>query len=230
MSARDTPIQILIADDHRIFREGLRKLLEAEPNFRIAGEAGDGAEAVRKVRELHPDVLLLDLSMPGMHGLDALRELAEQPIAARILLLTAAIEKDELVTALQFGARGVVMKDSASAVLLEAIHAVVAGQFWVDRGGVSNLVDALRARLGGGTPQRAPQDFGLTARELHVIAAVVAACSNRDIAQKLSISEKTVKGHLTNVFNKVGVSNRLELALFALHHHLPLPGLDWDEG
>jgi DNA-binding NarL/FixJ family response regulator len=226
MPPPDTVLQILIVDDHRIFREGLRKLLEAEPNFRVAGEAGDGAEAVRKVRQLRPDLILLDLSMPGMHGLDALRELTEQATTTRILLLTAAIEKDELVTALQLGARGVVMKDSASTVLLEAIHAVMAGQFWVDRGGVSNLVDALRSRLGG-APQRPPQDFGLTARELEVIAAVVAAHSNRDIAQKLSISEKTVKGHLTNVFNKVGVSNRLELALFALHHHLPLPGLGW---
>ena len=219
---RSVRLRILIADDHRIFRDGLRKLLEAEKDFDVIGEAADGEEAARKVHELRPDVLLLDLSMPGAHGLDALREIgSDQP--TRTLLLTGAIEEAELVTALQLGARGVVMKDAATSLLIKAIRGVVAGEYWVGRDRVSGLVEALRPHLQGRTSGR--EDYGLTDRELEVIAAIVAAYSNRDIASKLGITEKTVKRHLTNIFEKLGVSNRLELALFAMNHRLPLPGL-----
>jgi two-component system, NarL family, nitrate/nitrite response regulator NarL len=224
-TARETShLGILIADDHRIFRDGLRKLLEAEKDFEVVGEAADGEDAARKVHELHPDVLLLDLSMPDADGLDALREIGSQE-TTRTLLLTGAIEQSELVTALQLGARGVVMKDAATSLLIKAIRGVVAGEYWVGRDRVSSLVEALRPHM---QERRASprEDFGLTSRELEVIAAIVAAYSNRDIATKLQISEKTVKRHLTNIFEKLGVSNRLELALFAMNKHLPLPGLD----
>ena len=223
-TARSARLRILIADDHRIFREGLRKLLEAEKDFDVIGEAADGEEAARQVVQLRPDVLLLDLSMPGAHGLDALREIGSNQ-ATRTLLLTGAIEEAELVTALQLGARGVVMKDAATSMLIKAIRSVMAGEYWVGRDRVSGLVDALRPRLRERQPSRTG-DYGLTSRELEVIAAIVAAYSNRDIATKLGITEKTVKRHLTNIFEKLGVSNRLELALFAMNHRLPLPGLD----
>ena len=216
-------LRILIADDHRIFRDGLRKLLEAEKDFEVVGEAADGEEAARQVHALRPDVLLLDLAMPGAHGLDALREIGADQ-TTRTLLLTGAIEQSELVTALQLGARGVVLKDAATSVLIRAIRGVMAGEYWVGRDRVSGLVEALRAHLHPLPSGR--EAFGLTDRELEVIAAIVAAYSNRDIAAKLQISEKTVKRHLTNIFEKLGVSNRLELALFAMNHRLPLPGLD----
>jgi len=216
-------LRILIADDHRIFRDGLRKLLEAEKDFEVVGEAADGEEAARQVHALRPDVLLLDLAMPGAHGLDALREIGVDQ-TTRTLLLTGAIEQSELVTALQLGARGVVLKDAATSVLIRAIRGVMAGEYWVGRDRVSGLVEALRAHLHPLPSGR--EAFGLTDRELEVIAAIVAAYSNRDIAAKLQISEKTVKRHLTNIFEKLGVSNRLELALFAMNHRLPLPGLD----
>jgi two-component system nitrate/nitrite response regulator NarL len=221
---RSARLRILIADDHRIFRDGLRKLLEAENDFEVIGEAADGDEAARKVHELRPDILLLDLSMPGAHGLDALREIGGNH-PTRTVLLTGAIEEAELATALQLGARGVVMKDAATSLLIKAIRGVMAGEYWVGRDRVSRLVEALRLQLRERQPSKSP-DFGLTDRELEVIAAIVAAYSNREIATKLGISEKTVKRHLTNVFEKLGVSNRLELALFAMNHRLPLPGLD----
>ena len=213
-------IAILIADDHAIFRAGLRKLLETEDDFEVVGEAADGEEAVDKVQRLSPDVLLLDLAMPRLPGLETLRELAGKRSEVRILLLTAAIEKEQIVEALQLGARGVVLKESAIEVLFKSIRAVMAGECWVGRDRVSDLVQCLKdlATPEQGSPMR--PSFGLTPREQEVVAAVVAGGTNKDIARQFSVSEQTVKHHLTNIYDKVGVSTRLELALFAIHHQL----------
>ena len=214
-------IRILVADDHAIFRDGLRKLLEAEPGFTVVGEAADGAEAVKLAAKLKPDVLLLDLAMPRQPGLTALPELLDTCPNVRAIVLTAAIEKPQVVKALQLGARGVVLKESATQLLLKCIRAVMKGEYWVGRESVSDLVQFLQ-EAARDTRQKDPlrKDFGLTARELELVAAIVAGFTNRDVAEKFSISEDTVKHHLTNIFDKLGVSNRLELALFALHHHI----------
>ena len=217
------PVTIVIADDHQIFREGLRKLLEATPGFRVVGDAADGAEAIRKVRELSPVVLLLDLSMPRMHGLDTLRDLAEQHGKTRILLLTAEIEKPQLVTALQLGARGAVMKESASALLLKAIYCVLNGEYWVGRESVSDLITAMRTSDQDKSRANAGRGYQLTERELQIMTLIVGAAGNKEIADKLGISEKTVKHHLTNIFDKVGVSTRLELAMFAIQRRIEKP-------
>ena len=213
-------ISILIADDHPILREGLRKLLEAEGDFRIVGEAGDGEEALELVRQLKPDILLLDLAMPRRTGLDALRELVKLSTPVRTIILAAAVEKAEMVEAIQLGARAVVLKHSASDVLFDCIRNVMAGRYWVGKENVSDLVQALRGLLPTPISGADRKSFGLTPRELQVIATIVAGYTNKDIAQKFSISEQTVKHHLTNVFDKLGVSNRLELVLFAVEHQL----------
>jgi len=217
-------IRILVADDHPIFRDGLRKLLEAEPDFHVIGEASDGQEAVRLAHELKPDILLLDLAMPHQPGLDALRELSAASAPVRTILLTVAVDKAQLVEALQLGARGVVLKETSTELLLKSIRSVVAGQFWVGREAVTDLVRVLRDLIPAAGAEAKKKAFGLTPRELEIVSAIVLGYTNRDIARKFTISEDTVKHHLTNIFDKVGVSNRLELALFAIEHRL-IPSL-----
>ena len=211
-------IRIVIADDHPLFRKGLKSLLNAEPGFTVVGEAENGDEAVYMSRSMQPDILLLDLAMPGASGLDALGELASAPSSVKTIVLTAAIEKPEIVKALQLGAAGVVLKSSAPELLFKSVRGVMAGQHWIGREAVSDLVEALRTYSEATAPLRSR--FGLTARELEITSAVVSGLSNREIAEKFVLSQDTVKHHLTNIFDKVGASNRLELALFAVHHGL----------
>ncbi len=220
---RSQPIRIVIADDHPIFRDGLRRLLEAEPDLRVVGEASDGAEAVKLARQLKPDILLLDLAMPRHPGLEALREMSSgSGSSVRVILLTAAAEKKQIVEALQLGARGVVLKDSATQLLLKSIHTVMAGEYWVGRESVSNLVQYLRTLVQSSGEEARQKKFGLTPRELEIVSTVVAGYSNKEIAEYFKISEDTVKHHLSNIFDKLGVSTRLELALFAVNQSLPL--------
>jgi len=221
---RSQPIRIVIADDHPIFRDGLRRLLEAEPDLKVIGEACDGTEAVKLARQLRPDILLLDLAMPRQPGLEALRDLSTGPSSngVRVILLTAAAEKHQIVEALQLGARGVVLKDSATQLLLKSIHTVMSGEYWVGRESVSNLVQYLRNLMQSSGEEARQKKFGLTPRELEIVSAVVAGYSNKEIAEHFKISEDTVKHHLSNVFDKLGVSTRLELALFAVNQSLPL--------
>jgi two-component system, NarL family, nitrate/nitrite response regulator NarL len=218
MSSTSTrTISVLIADDHTLFREALRKLLDNEPDLMVAGEASDGREAVRLATQLHPNVVLLDLRMPGGPGLPALREISQLLPLTRTLVLTADAGDSEVVEALQLGARGVVMKHSPPDMVFKSIRSVAAGEYWVGRERVADLIEMMRKRQAASEVTDRGPSLGLTPRELQMVSAVVAGCSNGDIAQKFSISPKTVKHHLTNIFDKLGVSNRLELALFAVH-------------
>lgn len=219
---QDLMVRIVIADDHPIFRDGLRRLLEDEPTFSIVGEAANGREVVRLVHEHRPDVVLLDLAMPGASGLDALRELAAAGHTARVVMLTASIDNTDAVTAIRLGARGVVLKEAATQVLIAGINRVMAGEYWVGQGGAASRSGALEPLLGVGQ-SAFPATFDLTAREREIVAAVVSAFSNKEIARKFAITENTVKHHLTNIFNKLGVANRLELAMFARNQNLQLP-------
>jgi two-component system, NarL family, nitrate/nitrite response regulator NarL len=219
MVKNETSVRIVIADDHTIFRDGLRRLLEAEPELEVVGEAADGGEAVTQTRQQTPDILLLDLAMPRVPGMDALRELSAmgEEVKTKIIVLTAAVERIQIVQALQMGARGVVMKEAATQLLMKAIRTVMSGQYWIGREAVGDIVDFMRTNASGDKP---PRNFGLTKREMEILAAIVAGLSNKEIARRFALSEDTVKHHLTNIFDKVGVASRLELALFAINNHL----------
>jgi DNA-binding NarL/FixJ family response regulator len=219
MSESSKPIRIVIADDHPIFRDGLRRLLEADPSFQVVGEAGDGEQAVAQVVALRPDILLLDLAMPRTNGLKALQDLIDIHVPARPVLLTAAIESAETVKALQLGARGVILKESATQLLYKCLHTVMAGGYWVGHERVQDIVQHLRGASRQPPPITTPVML-LTRRELQIIAAIVEGASNKDIGQQFGLSEQTVKNHLSHIFDKIGVSNRLELALYAVHHKL----------
>ena len=212
-------VRIVIADDHAIFRDGLRRLLEAEPGFTVVGEAADGREAVQRVAELKPDILLLDLAMPKAGGLDALQELLERRLEVRSVLLTAAIDRAETVKALQLGVRGVVLKDAATQLLYRCLRAVMMGEYWVGHERVVDIVERLR-EVGRPQPAEPTPMTMLTRRELQIVAAIAEGASNKDIGQQFNLSEQTIKNHLSHIFDKVGVSNRLELALYAMHHRL----------
>ena len=194
--------RIVIADDHPIFRDGLRRLLESEQGYQIVGEAVDAITAVTLVREHTPDILLLDLFMPYGGGIAALRDLAIDPPSTRIILLTAAIEPGEIVTAVHLGARGIITKDSATALLFKCIQRVIAGEYWLDRGAVGDLVQALVAA--GAQEGRRAGPPPLTRRELEIIATVVEGASNREVADRFGLSPQTVKNHLSNIFDKLG--------------------------
>jgi two-component system, NarL family, nitrate/nitrite response regulator NarL len=204
-------IRIIIADDHTIFRDGLRRLLMTDKGFKVVAEASDGKEAVRLTRELNPNILLLDLAMPRVPGMEVLREITQNKYPVYVILLTAAIQPFEVTGAFQLGARGVVLKSSPPELLLKGIHAVAEGKHWVEGEALTDWTRIVRKPTGLG---------GLTSRELEIISAILFGSSNREIANKLSISEETVKRHLSNIFGKLGVSSRLELALLATKHNL----------
>lgn len=215
-------IKVLIADDHPVVRVGLRNMLQADGHVKVVAEAQDGVEAIHMVRALRPDILLLDLAMPKMPGMETLRELTGETTHTRTIVLTGLIDKRQILEALQLGARGVILKDAVMEHLSACIRSVMQGQYWLEGRPVQNLVQVLRD-LAAQTAPPPRKTFGLTARELEVVALITEGSTNKHIAQTFGISEETVKRHLTNIFNKLGVGNRLELALFALNHNLLPP-------
>ena len=213
-------IRIVVADDHPVVRFGVRNMLINEPGFEVVGEAEDGDDAITQTIELEPDILLLDLLMPRLPGLEAMRAIMTKSPRVKIVLLTSTISQQQIIEALQIGARGIVLKDSVAGDLTQALRAVLGGDYWIGGERVANLLKALQGlqAQAAAVPER--KTYGLTPRELEVVTCIVEGCSNRDIAKQFSISEETVKRHLSNVFDKTGVSTRLELALFAIAHKI----------
>ncbi len=214
-----TVIRVAIADAHPVVREGLKTLLQAE-GFEVIGDAGDAATALELVKTSRPDILMLDADLPGPSGIQVLRDLTKLGSSCRVILLNAALDRAQVLEMLRLGARGFVSKNTTVEMMIKSIRTVMAGQYWIGRESVSDLIGSLiPSHTAGhaGTPGKRPD---LSKRELQIVSAVAAGYANKDIATRLSLSEHTVKHHLSTIFDKLGVTNRLEVALFAIKHHL----------
>ncbi len=225
MASPQTPsIRILLVDDHGIVRAGLRMLIEAHPGLNVVGEVDNPDAALNVVARLQPDIILLDLDLGGTSSLDVLPGLLSNAPKARVILLTGARDPDDHLRAVQLGAMGVVLKEQAADVLVKAIEKVSNGEAWLDPA----LTARLLAGMSGGRAAQAANPetakvASLTERERDVIALICEGLQNKNIGQRLFISETTVRHHLTSIFNKLGVENRLELVIYAYKHGLAKP-------
>ena len=221
-------VRIVIADDHPIVRDGLKKLLLLEDDFEIVGEAGDGREVLSKVQEVDPDVLLLDLRMPNLDGLAALQALQQTNKRTRVIVLTASEDKNEFVQAMKLGCSGIVLKQTAPDLIVKSIRKVNSGEIWLDSHTTAAVMRQFSTNLDGSSSQsgngKGRERSPLSTREREIVALVAQGYKNKEMAEKMFISEQTVKNHLHNIFDKLGVSDRLELALYAIHKGLHLSG------
>lgn len=214
-AAEPEKIRVLIADDHPMVRQGLRVFLELQPDIQVVGEAADGAQAARLARQLRPDVVLLDLVMPGTDGVTAIEMMAEAAVESRVLIVTSFGEHRTVVPAIRAGARGYVSKDVEPSALAAAIRAVAAGHVLLSPDVAAALLSADAPRSSEGGAGADPQ---LTAREREVLDLIARGRSNREIARALTVSEKTVKTHVSSVLMKLGVADRTQAALWAVRH------------
>jgi DNA-binding NarL/FixJ family response regulator len=222
-------IRIVIADDHPIVRDGIKRLLSLESDIDVVGEAGDGRGVLDVVHETNPDVLLLDLRMPNLDGLGALETLQQTNKRTRVIVLTASEDKNEFVQAMKLGCSGIVLKQTAPDLIVKSIRKVHSGEIWLDSHTTAAVMRqfatpgsemAAQGAGGKGGRERSP----LSTREREIVALVAQGYKNKEMAEKMFISEQTVKNHLHNIFDKLGVSDRLELALYAIHKGLHLQG------
>src|SRR5262245_4686246 len=223
-------IRIVVADDHPIFRDGLCRLLALEEDFEVVAQAQDGRQVLDVLQQHEADILLLDLKMPGLDGLATLQRLQIAKIKTRVIVLTASDDKNEFVQAMKLGASGIVLKQTATELLMNSIRKIHAGEIWLD----SHTTAAVDRQLvaNGETPAvqslpptpliRQRERSPLSQREREIVALVAQGFKNKEMAKKMFISEQTVKNHLHNIFDKLGVSDRLELALYAIHKGLHL--------
>jgi len=203
------PIRVLIVDDHAVVREGLRTFLELQEGIEVAGEASDGHDAIRAAERLRPDVVLMDLVMPNLDGVGAMRELRQRVPAARVIVLTSFLDDERLLPAVRAGAAGYLLKNVQPQELARAIRTAAAGGALLDPAVAARLVEALEE---DGRDTRADQ---LTPREREVLVLIGRGYANKRIALELGIAEKTVKTHVGNVLSKLGVSDRTQAALYA---------------
>ncbi len=226
VEADNSKIRIVVADDHPIFRDGLCRLLALEPDFEVVALAQDGRQVLELLQQYEPDILLLDLKMPGLDGLATLQKLQSSRHKTRVIVLTASDDKNEFVQAMKLGTSGIVLKQSATDLLIKSIRKVNAGEIWLD----SHTTAAVMRQFAtgadevlSGTPSSSSRERErslLSQREREIVALVAQGFKNKEMAEKMFISEQTVKNHLHNIFDKLGVSDRLELALYAIHNNL----------
>ena len=205
-----TPIRVLIVDDHAIVRKGIRALLSREHEIEVIGEAGDGEEAIGQARSLRPDVILMDLVMPRLDGIEAIKQIVAQQAEARILVLTSFAADDKVFPAIKAGALGYLLKDSGPDELVQAIHQVYRGEPSLDPSIARKLLQELSH-----PPKTTPTTDPLTERELDVLRLVAQGKSNREIAEQLVITEMTVRTHVSNILSKLHLADRTQVAVYA---------------
>ena len=205
------PVGLVLADDHPIVLDGLERLFHLEQDLKVLARCKDGEETLRAARRHRPDILVLDIRMPGMGGLAVVREMREEKLPTRVVLLTGALDEDEAMEAIRLGVRGVVLKEMAPKLLVQCIRKVHTGEQWVERRSFGRALETMMRREAG-----ARQIAGvLTPREMEIVRLVASGLHNKEIAAKLAISEGTVKIHLHNIYEKLNVRGRLELTLYA---------------
>ena len=207
--------KVMIADDHSLIREGIRQLLEFDGSIEVIGEASNGIECLEKLEVLSPDVLLLDINMPEMNGIDVLKQLKEKKSDVKVLILTVHNELEYLLMAIDIGVDGYILKDSESSELKKAIDIVYKGENYIQ----PSLIPALNNQLVNRDIDKDKIDL-LTSREFEVLVQVANGMSNKEIATNLNISERTVKNHISNIFKKIDVSDRTQAAVFAIKNNI----------
>ncbi len=210
------PLRILLADDHPIVLSGVSHLLSVERDIEVVARCTSGTEAREAILRLQPDIVITDLVMPGLSGLDLQREITAARLPARVILLSARIEHEDVMRALELGVAAVVLKESAPAQILECIRRVAAGEQWLDQVVGRRTLDGVLRRQAA--TQRVAQI--LTAREIEVVRMVAAGLRNKEIAERLAISEGTVKAHLRTIFEKLGIESRMQLGIYARENAL----------
>ncbi|MBZ3900318.1 MULTISPECIES: response regulator [Streptomyces] len=206
---------VLIVDDQALQRLGFSMLMEQHPDLTVVGEATHGTEAVRMTAELHPDVVLMDVRMPGMDGIEATRRIVTSGGRSRVLVMTTFDLDEYAYDALRAGASGFLLKDALPAELLAGIRAVAAGDAVISPGLTRKLIDAFTTRLPGHSPEQTRQLEALTEREIEVLTAVATGCSNAEVAERLHLAETTVKSHVSRILAKIGARDRVQAVIFA---------------
>ncbi|HEY9059664.1 MAG TPA: response regulator transcription factor [Pseudobacteroides sp.] len=211
-------IRVLIADDHHMVRQGIKQILELENDIEVVSQASNGEEAVKLAREFKPDVILMDINMPGMNGLQAIEELKKDEGVYKVVVLTIHQDREYLFKTIQLGAEGYVLKDAEASVLIEAIRTVSEGNSYIQPNMTSELVREF-TRISTHSRSKEEENV-LTSREIEVIGLIAEGLINKEIAKKLYISEKTVKNHVSNIFKKLNVSDRTQAAIYAFKHNI----------
>ncbi len=208
-------IKVMLTDDHALMREGIKHLLEFDGSIKVIEEASDGIECLQKLEKIHPDILLLDINMPEMNGIEVLEELKRREDPLKVLILTVHSEVEYLVKAVDIGANGYILKDSGSSELKQAINVIMSGESYIQ----PSLLPALNSRL---INRDVDQDKlqTLTKREIEILTQVAGGMFNKEIAVNLNISERTVKNHISNIFRKIDVSDRTQAAVFAIRNNI----------
>lgn len=220
----DSPIRVLLVDDHSLFRSGIRSLLQRHAEFTVVGEAADGAEGVKRAQQLKPDVVLLDLNMPGMSGVETLQLILQDQPEVAILMLTVSEEAHDLGVAIKAGARGYLIKNIETDYLLRAIRRAAAGETVVAEAMTGKLVAQLQGKAQAAEPESGIDK--LTPREKDILACLARGESNKLIARKLDLAESTVKIHVQNVLKKLKLSSRVQAAVFAVEQRWISSGAD----